>query len=270
MRKILFIASILLLAGCASTKDKFSPDACSFDIKITEVKGTRVKFTITPQDEYACYAFGILNSYDPSFNEPAKTLAENQIGWMNERYDMMSSDGEYSGSFMDMFCYRGPRSLSKDNLSSDTEHKLIIMQVNPETHSIIGEPVVVQFRTKQVLKNTSLTFDIRFEDDKVIIVPSDLNVTYCWDYENKELIENRYITPNQYFRRLIYMYEDYEFMDNILSKGRDEWEFSAEDPDMVEGETCTLVVAGYENGEINTDLTILDFIYHKGNITPLY
>ena len=48
MRKIIYIAAILLLAGCASTKDKFSPDACSFDINITEVKGTRVKFTITP------------------------------------------------------------------------------------------------------------------------------------------------------------------------------------------------------------------------------
>jgi len=270
MRKIFYAAAILLLAGCASQKDKFNPDPCSFDIKITELKGTRIKFTITPEDEYACYAFGIVNSYDPRFNGSAAELAEDQINWMNEAYELMSSYGDFSSSFMDIMCYRGPRNLSLDDLVSDTEHKIIFIQVNPQTHSLIGTPQVVQFRTKQVVKNTGLTFDISFEGDKVIIVPSDPDATYYWDYDNKLLIEDRYITPGIYFKKLIYMYEDYDFMNNILSKGRDEWEFAVDDPEMVEGETCTLVVAGYENGEINTDLTILDFIYRKGDITPLY
>lgn len=269
MRKLLYIAAVMLLAGCASQKDRFDPDPTSFEVSITELKGTRVKFTITPGNEYACYCYGILNSYDPSFEESDHTLADMQLGWMTDRFEMMNSDGDFSGSFIDMFCYRGPRSLTVNSLSPDTEHKIIISQVNPETRSIIGEPQIVRFRTKPVLKNANLTFDISFEGDKVIIIPSDPNATYCWDYESKELIESRYITPNHYFRRLLYLYEDYDFINDVLSKGREEWNFSAEDPDMAEGEICTLAVAGYSDGEINTDITLKDFVYFKGNVRPL-
>ena len=59
------------------------------------------------------------------------------------------------------------------------------------------------------------------------------------------------------------MYEDYDFMGNILSKGPDEWVFSRDDKNLREGSICSLTIAGYEDGEINTNIFAVRFEYHK-------
>ena len=63
------------------------------------------------------------------------------------------------------------------------------------------------------------------------------------------------------------MYWEYGFLDSMVDTGSISWNFATQDRDMVEGEQCSLSVAGIdENGEFTTELTTVDFIYRKNGI----
>ena len=268
MKKFVYIIALLLIAGCVSQKDIFTLSPCSFDVRITLVKGSRVNFIINPSDESAGYFYSIVSSYDPSYNDAPMTFISSELEWMKQRYDLLVADADYTVSFADIYCYRGTREMRKTDLVSGTDHKLYVAQVNPVTMELIGEPCMTQFRTLDIEK-TDLTFQLDFQGEKLTITPSRPDAAYIWDYENKDLIEYKYYSPKNFFMSLVYMYEDYNFVESITDSGAVEWVFSQEDNDMVEGETCTLTIAGYEGGEVVTDIFTQDFVYHKGNVVPL-
>ena len=50
---------------------------------------------------------------------------------------------------------------------------------------------------------------------------------------------------------------------NVVAPETETYVFSQNDKSLEEGERCTLVLAGYANGEINSDSTVYEFVYHK-------
>ena len=136
MKRIAFIClAIALLSGCS--KEKIVSTSCTFDLKIDWVKGTKVQFTVTPGNPDACYCYGVMSADQPQAAWSDTELVEWQLGWITDIYNSLKGTGE-AGSFTDMFCYKGPRTIKQTKLSSGVDFVLLVFQVNPQTKEAIG------------------------------------------------------------------------------------------------------------------------------------
>lgn len=263
MRKLLLhiLPVLAILSGCTN-KEKMALDTCSFDVRVQKVGGTKVWFSITPSNPYAYYAFGLVSSYSDVYDASMAELSQMQIEWMRQVYDNYVYSEEDVPGFSDVFLYRGPREMRETLLARDTDHKLVVMQVDPVKRTVIGETAMVIFHTLPV-EDVDLGFSLSFAADTLRITPSDNSLSYYWDYDSTELMYQEYLTPQYYFYFLADMYESYDFMGNLLNRGPVEWVFSRDDKTIEEGGQYTLLIAGYADGEYNTAYTRVDFIYHK-------
>ena len=260
MKKWIIIAATVLAAlGC--TKDQYT-DPCTFDLKVTRVKGTKVWISITPSNPNAYYAYSLFSELAEGFDQPATVWARQQLDWNKQVYEAWEDMEQNIGTYADVFCYQGAREIKQTFMASGLRHRFVVMQLNPQTRTVIGTPQEVSFTTKDV-ERSDLTFSVQFDADEVTITPSQPDATYYWDYDSRDLIEDKYFTPSVFFYSVVDLYEDYDFMPNMVSKGEDTYVFSVNDKDMKEGEECLLVVAGYAGGEINTTPDIYEFVYHK-------
>ncbi len=257
---IILIATVLAALSC--TKEQTYLDPCTFEIAVTKVKASKVWFTIKPSNPKAYYAFGIFSEKADIYDLPVMELAKMNLGWWKDAYDVWKAGETNAGSFADVFCYQEEREIKQTGLGSGLEHRCFVVQLNPETFSIIGTPQEVRFITRSVV-NIPLTFDVQFSPDRINITPSDPSATYYWDYDSREEIESKYITPEIFFYSVVDLYEDYAFMPNMISQGTEPYVFSQQDKSMVEGEEYILILAGYSNGEINSAYTEYQFVYHK-------
>lgn len=261
MKRIIIIA-VAVLAALSCTKEQTYTDPCTFEISVTKVKASKVWFTIKPSNPNAFYAFGVFSEEADIYDMPLMEMAQLNLGWWKETYDTWKSIEQNAGSFADVFCYQDNREIKQTGLAMGLEHRLFVVQLNPETRTIIGTPQEVRFTTKSVVM-VPLDFDVKFDADRVTITPSDPNATYYWDYDSREVIEETYFSPGIFFYNLVDLYEDYDFMPNMISRDTDTYVFSRNDKSIKEGENCILVLGGYEGGEINSELTMYEFTYHK-------
>lgn len=264
MKKVLHILPLFLLLLSCGKPEKLPTDVSSFTLNIAKVTGTKVWFDIATDNPNAYYAFGIVDQTAEGYNLPANEMAQLQLQLMDVIYDAFSPLGENVGSFSDVFLYKGNRELKETELKADTEYKLFLMQVDPDTRRLIGNAMAATFRTKAI-EMVDLDFEVVFHPDAVEIIPSNDQLTYYWDYEETEIIKDKYYLPENFFYDLVDVYEEYDFIDNMLDIGPAEWVFSRDDKAIEEGERYTLVIAGYGKGEINSGYTIVDFIYHKND-----
>ena len=129
MRKLAFYACLaltLLLAGCV--KEKIVTQPCNFTLKINEVRGSKVKFTVTPDNPDATYVFGVMLYEEETAGWPDEKLIEWQLDWMKNSYKEYSAQTQPCGSFADMYCYKGERSIKNTKLSQGTEYLIIILE----------------------------------------------------------------------------------------------------------------------------------------------
>lgn len=264
MKKVLHILPLFLLLLSCGKPEKLPTDVSSFTLQVAKVTGTKVWFDITTDNPNAYYSFGLVDSSADGYNLPANEMAQLQLQLMDVIYDAFSPLGENVGSFSDVFLYKGNRELKETELKADTEYKLFLMQVDPDTRRLIGNAMAATFRTKAI-EMVDLDFEVVFHPDAVEIIPSNDQLTYYWDYEETEIIKDKYYLPENFFYDLVDVYEEYDFIDNMLDIGPAEWVFSRDDKAIEEGERYTLVIAGYGKGEINSGYTIVDFIYHKND-----
>lgn len=259
MRKFLYLAAGVLLAGACTREEIIVSSPCAFAVGLEEVRGTKVWVKITPENPDATYAIDVISAYDPAFEKSHDALAADQLSFMKEAF----LEAKGGGSFTDRFCFRGERTLKYKNLVEDTPHKLILMQIDPRKQSVVGSPTVLPFRTRDIVMDEDLNFTVTFDGGKMTITPSDPYKPYLWEYENTALIEREYATPENFAYQLVDLYEDYHFMEHLVYRGAVEWDFYAEDHEMLEDEDITLMIGGYADGEINTPLTIVRFICHR-------
>lgn len=255
---ILIVLSLFLLAGCQ--KGELLPT--EIKVKAESVSGSRARFTVAPANSRAYYSYVLVGSNDENFDKAAIDLCYDEIQRMEESMDYFDN-----GSFTDIFCYQGNRQLTMKMLASDMDFKFIVFQINPKTHELLGEPIVCEFHTKPVPER-DLHFQVDFVADELHITPSDDNLTYFWSYDETEMIYDTYSSASNYLYSMAGMYQEYGFMDYFYYQGPCVWYLSLED-NMKDGTEYTLVIAGCENGEFTTKVTIVKFRYHPGNIEVL-
>ena len=247
------------MLGACCTKH-VQPSA--FEITVTGLNATKAKIIIEPTNPDAYYCFGLVSrDMDEYFNMSDGELAVFQRDFCVEMWGYTQEDGTAS-SFADNFCYRGRLEYDYQYLDPDMDHKLVVYQIDPDSKQIIGAPCSKTFRTKTLVK-TDITFTFAFETDKMTITPSN-DAPYYWDYIITEEMLEEYPDAGHYYRELVFMYESYGFMEFATDTGVVEWVFSRDDIEpMEEGKKYTLVASGYNDGEINSDLTVIEFIYHR-------
>ena len=263
MKHIYYIlGAILLLSSCTASKQE---KPAGFKIEVKNVLSTKAKVVIEPSNPNVYYSYGIISEdMEEYFNMTDDENAQFQMDFSIERWEFASSDIAPSLTFSDIYCYKGRQEIQYTYLAPEKVYRVIAFQVDPDKKQYVGIPCSKEFRTNPLVKS-SITFEFTFEPDKVTVTPSN-NDRYYWDYiETEEMLED-YADPEQYYTQLILFYEEYGFMDlpETTDTGVSEWVFSEEDPGyMKEGGRYTITAAGYDNGEINSDITIIEFIYHK-------
>ena len=267
MRKLfLFILSGILLTGCFG-KERGSVKPTTFSISINDVHGTSTSFTIHPGDENAWYAYTILNkNFDLNYSDSEADIAENEFFYMLMSYNnYFTQQSNNTARFSDIFCYQGTRDFTERFLVPDTSYRIVVFQIDPYERVLIDRWGSEYLQTRH-LEYSDLTFDLSFSKDTLRIVPSIPDATYLWDCVDTDDILIDYGDANYYFRSLVYLYQDYDFIGNILSTGTVEWVFSRDDKSIGEGDRRTVIVAGYADGDVNTELTKVSFVYHKDGI----
>ena len=260
MKRILsiLVLSLLLFAGCQ--KEELLPT--DLKAKVETVTGTRVRFTVAPTNPHAYYSYLLVNANDERYNKPLAEICKEEIEQMEEAYAVFED-----ANFLDIFFYRGSRQFSIGELYGDMDYKLIVFQINPKTHKLIGEPVSTPFHTKPV-PTRDLHFEISSERDVISIAPSDDNLSYVWQYEESDMIYHQYGAATSYLYSVVGMYQEYGFLDYYYNIGPSELDLSQEDH-MEDGTQYTLVICGCEEGEFSSVSTIVKFIYHPGDIVLL-
>lgn len=254
----LIILSLVLLASC--NKEEIRPT--EIKVQVESVTGSRARFTVATANQHAYYSYVIVKQDDPNFNSPATVICNNRI------QEMVSELPNFeTGSFTDIFCYRGSRQFNVRLLEDDKDFKFIVFQINPKKYELIGEPVVCDFHTMPV-PNRNLNFEILFDGDILRITPSDENLTYVWDYEESEMINDIYGSAPYYLYRMVEMYLEYGFLDMFYKQDQSIWYFDMED-NMEDNTEYTIAISGCEEGEFTTPVTVVRFRYHPGNIEML-
>lgn len=254
----LLILSLLLLAGCQQE----DTHPTEIKVKLESATGSRARFTVVPANTNAYYSYVLVSSKEENYNAPEYEVCLEEIHAMEDAFSQLQS-----GDFLDAFCYRGSRQINLDAIYDDTDFKFIVFQIHPETHEILGNPVVTEFRTKPVPER-DLNFDIDFEGEVLTITPSDNNLTYFWQFIESDLIYDDYGTATYYLYSLAGMYLEYGFMEMLYSQGPVEWDFAMEN-NMKDGTEYSLIISGCEEGELTTPTTIAKFRYHPGHIEIL-
>ena len=253
----LIFLSMLLLASC--NKQETRPT--EIKVQVEKVSGSRASITVVPANLHAYYSYVLVSENDENFDAPVSEICKEEIRRMEKSYPSFET-----GSFTDVFCFRGSRRLTMRTLSNDMDFKFIVFQINPKTHELIGQPIANDFHTKTV-PTRDMHFDIHFEDDILSITPTDDNFTYIWQVEETEVIDNIYRRTTIYLYMIVEMYMEYGFLDWCYVNGPIEWDFAYDN--MIDNTEYTLVASGCEEGEFTTPITFVKFRYHPGNIEVL-
>lgn len=262
MRKIILLAACLLtLAACS--KEQISSRPCEFDVKITDLKGDKIRFTITPSNPEAYYAYMLEPDYWESYHLTGDALLQREMEQLITNFELFDLDKNPNVDFADAFCYQDQADLVQLFLDRQTNYKLVVIQVNPWKKEGIGTPKEVYFRTPDV-EFVDLHFQLTFDGDVLHIHPSDPAAPYYWEYEEVEIVDNEYNSPIVYYHTIVDMYEQYGFMDSLVSRGDNDWVFPLDDKSLPAGKECYLILASYRDGEINSDETIVKFIWSPG------
>lgn len=266
MRKLLYICLAgLLVLGCSKDKPVTTP--CGFDLKVDWVKGSRAQFTITPDNSNARYCYGVIAADHPLYNQSDAEIIQFQMDWMNSDYANLGKEGKTDGDFLDMFCYKGVRTVKSILLPPDIDHKLLVFQVNSQTCELVGPIHSIVFHTQHV-PEVELTFTIESQDNMFRILPSDKSVTWFWEYEREDRIYDVYEDAYYFYYDIIDLYDEYGFLEHNLSIGDDEWVLPRDDRSIREGVKYIMMMSACTaDGEICSDVTYAEFVYQDGKVS---
>ena len=266
MRKLTLALCALLLAGCTA-KEVLVTEPVNIEVKIDEVKGTKVVLTITSDNLDAWYVYAFIHPSWDDYNLSDEATARSILAVSEQSYNVKKENANLLiSSFAEMNCLRGTRTIRATSLNPDTEYKLVVFQVHPTTHELIGK-VFVEFVHTKLVNKTPMDFQFLFDGKTITVIPSDPDRTYYWEYDNQEFIYDNFNWPYGWYYGLIDMYEQYGFMDHLTSRGTDVYDAGRDS--FLEGEVCTLVAAAYEDGEITSETVGQTFVCRNGRLEPL-
>lgn len=263
MRTAIVTAALSLLLGACTSVQIVVTAPIPLNVNLEQVKGSKIIFSVNPENQDATYGYSICSEegdiYPLGYREQA--LATIKL-WEDSEYNK-SIYSPSEASFQDMYFYRGSRTIRINNLRDDKDYKLIVFQVDPLTHEILGDVYGQQIHTLR-LEKKDLTFTFQTQGEVITIIPSDPERIYYWDFDPIRRIYDNYFWPTGFLYDLLEMYDQYGFSKEVYSVGAEQYDFSRHH--LVDGEEYLLVASACEDGEITSQVTVLDFSYTAGSI----
>ena len=257
--------ALAMMVGCS--KQKLVTEPCQFDVRLDWVGGTKMQFSVSPDNPDAYYTYGMIKDEDfVRFTE--SEIVGFQLDYMEGLYQAESYVKKPESPFSDMFCFKGERTIRVTQLTPGTAWHLLLFQLNPETREKIGQLYDLSFESFPVPKE-DMQFKIVCSGNKFTIIPSDLERTWFWEYESEDKLMDVYESPFFFYYSIIDMYDQYDFLDHLLSKGVDEWTLPQDDRSIKENTTYTMALSGCADGEITSSVYYADFVFNQGVVTFL-
>ncbi len=179
----------------------------------------------------------------------------------NQYYDSLKAvlDANHINYDNDYLYYRGLYDCaSTEYLPASTPCVFYVMRLSNITLEPILPIITYPFITTPEIKR-EMTFDISMEDNRLYVEPSD-TFPYLWDYIPKdELIESYSGDPEYFLHSILSMYEEYGFIESLISQGYDSENVLDWFPNLQSGDSLYVVAVGYEQGELTTDITTKAF-----------
>lgn len=263
MRNALLIAACSLLLASCTAREVLVTQPVNLNFELQEVKGSKIIIKMDPAHPDACYSYGVCHSSMEEYNLPDKQLAEYFLDVMKENYENIVKNRGSQASFVDISCFRGSRTLRITGIGSDEDYKLVVFQVNPKTLEVLGDALCTPIHTLPV-EMRDLSFTFQTQGDVMTITPSDPDCLYYWDYDPCERIYDDYNTPENFFYHLLDMFDEYGFMDEVYSKGAEDYNFGKDN--LIVGREYLIVAGACKDGEITSKPQIMSFIYQRGKI----
>lgn len=255
---------LLLLLSC---QDRMTVRESEFRIEVTSVSGTVIRITVAAMNPKAYYSCAVLGSNEALYDAAPEDIINEDLKQMEESYQYFAELGD-SGSFTDVYCFRGSRQFSLVDRAPDSDIKFILYQVHPQKHTLIGEPLVEVIHTKPVPQR-EITFEVIITGEKIEVTPSDPSLPYIWDYDRNDYIKETFFTHKNYLQNLVNMFDEYGFIENAISMGPEEWLFT-DDSHLKTSQEYGLAIAGCENGGFTTPVMYTVFRYNgPGDIEVL-
>jgi len=258
MQKKIFlhIIWIVLLASCQKT-----PDSQMLSISLNKVKATRCTVSIVPGDTKTTYAVGVMQEDDPQFGAADQEVIAYQIARMEDLFDIYCHEAQMDLDFADLFLYQGNQTLEMTYLTPGKRSEIVAFPIDAKTHKPASGLFRKAFETAQI-DSVNLSFDVIVLGDRISIIPSDQQITYVYDYDRTEIIEEAFISPYIYMRETIELWEQYDFINSAVHKGKTKI-LLGKDSDLQTKDDYTLFLVGYDmlNHEINSEATIITFQY---------
>lgn len=262
MKKIAFIVPILLLLAVSCSKSNFEISDNPFTLEVKKVQAESVWVDIIPENNDFYYNYGICTVQEfNSYRSDAELIrAREEIG--HEEYDILIEGGYANGSYEEVMLYRA--ALYEAYYGN-------MLAIEPETDYYLyayafdrkNQPVEVvhkiPFRTP-ALVHSDITFEVSLEGSVVTVRPSN-NDQYLFDYvDANELHEIYYDSPWVFYYQMISVYEQYDFIGQMVSRGVDSDDIS-DYYDLEPGQEIYLAVSGYDNG-ITSELYTYKLTYN--------
>lgn len=243
---ILILAALLALTGCAKKSYKISDDP--FDITVSQITSSSVKMSVIPETNDFLYTFDAVAASEV---EKYKTDEEFIRAWDAERHqniveiNQLMPEKKYT--FEDMYLYNGAYDDSNLLLDSETDYYVVAVVYNND-----GTPTnilkKVPFRTIKYVES-DITFTLTAKGTDLTITPSN-DDPYFWEFDTKATYDE-YTLPPLYHFLLIYFYDEYGFMEDMVCTGEDSDDLVNWFEDMKPGDQFYVSASGY-NKEINS------------------
>jgi hypothetical protein len=240
-----------------ATIDYFTTPAMTtevdWDVVLGDINYDGLSFTVTPTDDTTPYYFTVRPQFsygDAMSDEELLAAIMNEDGMMMDYYAVT---GEYESLY----------EMGEFILCSDTAYDLIIFAYSD------GQPLSgvkkVPFRTKTPeTAPADCTFELTYTfgegDVAISVTPSDENLMYMWDVEDKSLVESLggiedYV--NAYIGDMVESYGAYE-LDFARVMGAE-----TEEIGFVAGEYMIWAACVNERGEVVSPIAIEEFVMEE-------
>lgn len=263
MKKIFFILLAVLSLAVSCKKIDFVVGDDPFTIEVKHVYSKYVWVDIIPENNDFYYYFDVVSVEE--FNKSASdAVFIRSTEEMNHRiYDFLVEGEVVSGTYEQTMLYRDavlePYYGNGTLIEPETDYYLFAyaFDVNGQAIEKLHK---IPFRTPAEYVS-DITFEVSMEGDIITVVPSN-DDQYLFDFATeKELETSYYGLPTYYFEQMIDVYEQYGFIDSMVSRGVDYDNIFDYYDKVDDGEKIYVMVSGYDHG-VTSDIFLFELVYH--------
>lgn len=259
MKRLLYILPILLFAAVSCSKEPSLSDN-PISIEITSLQPRNVWFDIIPENNDFYYYFDVVSLEEYNKYPSDAAFIRDQDDFLRMVYESLL-DLDEIGSFQETLLYRDAifEPYYGNGVLLEPEHDYVVFAFPYDSKGQPIEKIVKQRFTTPAEKHSDITFEVALEGSLVTVTPSNSD-QYLYEYEFVDVIDDSYLGyPSIYYSQMVSVYEEYGFMDTMVSRG-EETEDMMDYIDLEPGDEVYFGIAGYDNG-LTTEVSFYKLTY---------